>query len=87
MKCAVGLFEVDKGKVLYDGRNFPEMTFGRTQTHSSEIGMLFQGGALFDSLTVEQNANLPVENVYQHDQCRKARSYHFCLHRVKPRKC
>ena len=75
MKCAVGLFEVDKGKVLYDGRNFSEMTFGERKLIRQEIGMLFQGGALFDSLTVEQN----VTNMTTAEKRDRA---NFCLHRV-----
>jgi phospholipid/cholesterol/gamma-HCH transport system ATP-binding protein len=60
MKCLVGLFEPDKGDVLYDGKNFTEMT-GEDKTEiRKEIGMLFQGSALFDSLTVEQNIMFPL---------------------------
>ena len=60
MKCMVGLFEPDKGDVLYGGKNFTTMT-GEDKTEiRKEIGMLFQGSALFDSLTVEQNIMFPL---------------------------
>ncbi len=60
MKCMVGLFEPDAGDVLYSGQNFTEMK-GHDKTEiRKEIGMLFQGSALFDSLTVEQNIMFPL---------------------------
>lgn len=60
MKCLVGLFSPDSGDILYNGANFVEMTGeGRTNIRK-EIGMLFQGSALFDSLTVEQNVMFPL---------------------------
>src|ERR1700752_3919128 len=55
MKCMVGLLEVDSGKIIYDGKNFSELSFKDRTPFRKEIGMLFQGGALFDSMTVEQN--------------------------------
>ena len=82
MKCAVGLFEVDKGKVLYDGRNFSEMTFGERKPIRQEIGMLFQGGALFDSLTVEQNVTFPLKMFTNMTSAEKRERANFCLHRV-----
>ena len=82
MKCAVGLFEVDKGKVLYDGRNFSEMTFGERKLIRQEIGMLFQGGALFDSLTVEQNVTFPLKMFTNMTTAEKRDRANFCLHRV-----
>ena len=58
MKCLVGLLEVDKGQILYDKRNFSEMQLFERKAIRQEIGMLFQGGALFDSLNVEEVALL-----------------------------
>ena len=55
MKCMVGLFEPDRGEVLYGGQNFTVMNHDDKTEIRKEIGMLFQGSALFDSLTVEQN--------------------------------
>ncbi len=59
-KCIVGLFEPDSGEVLYDGQNFTAMK-GKDKTEiRKEIGMLFQGSALFDSQTVQQNIMVPL---------------------------
>src|SRR5258705_3505197 len=60
MKCMVGLFEPDNGEVLYDGKNFTQMKGDDKTEIRKEIGMLFQGSALFDSLTVEQNVMFPL---------------------------
>lgn len=60
MKCMVGLFEPDQGQVIYSGQDFTAM-HGREKTEiRKEIGMLFQGSALFDSLNVEQNIMFPL---------------------------
>lgn len=60
MKCMVGLFEPDKGHVLYNGHDFTTMNRDEKTEIRKEIGMLFQGAALFDSLTVEQNVMFPL---------------------------
>jgi phospholipid/cholesterol/gamma-HCH transport system ATP-binding protein len=60
MKCMVGLFEPDAGEVLYDGHSFTRMDIHEKKEIRKEIGMLFQGAALFDSLTVEKNVMFPL---------------------------
>lgn len=60
MKCMVGLFEPDAGQILYSGHNFTAMSHEEKTEVRKEIGMLFQGSALFDSLTVEQNIMFPL---------------------------
>jgi phospholipid/cholesterol/gamma-HCH transport system ATP-binding protein len=60
MKCLVGLFEPDQGDILYDGVNFTEMSDEQRKELRQQIGMLFQGSALFDSLTVEKNIMFPL---------------------------
>lgn len=82
MKCAVGLFEVDNGQVLYDGRNFSAMNFKERKPIRQEIGMLFQGGALFDSLTVEQNVAFPLTMFTHMTKQEKTDRVNFCLKRV-----
>lgn len=82
MKCAVGLFEVDSGQVLYDGRNFSDMSFKERKPIRQEIGMLFQGGALFDSLTVEQNVTFPLTMFTNMSKQEKLERANFCLKRV-----
>ncbi len=70
MKCMVGLFEPDEGEVLYSGQNFTKMK-GQDKTEiRKEIGMLFQGSALFDSQTVEQNVMFPL-NMFSKDSHKK----------------
>lgn len=60
MKCIVGLFEPDSGEVLYNSQSFTKMKpHDRTEIRK-EIGMLFQGSALFDSLTVQENVMFPL---------------------------
>jgi phospholipid/cholesterol/gamma-HCH transport system ATP-binding protein len=61
MKCLVGLFQPDSGEVLYNGKNFTKMNADQKKHVRKEIGMLFQGSALFSSLTVEENVIFPLD--------------------------
>jgi len=61
MKCIVGLFEPDQGDVLYEGISFTQMNENKRKELRQQIGMLFQGSALFDSMTVEQNVRFPLD--------------------------
>ncbi|MEJ8818102.1 ABC transporter ATP-binding protein [Lacibacter sp. H407] len=61
MKCLVGLFEPDSGEVLYDGESITNMNEEDRKQLRQQIGMLFQGSALFDSMTVEQNVMFPLD--------------------------
>jgi phospholipid/cholesterol/gamma-HCH transport system ATP-binding protein len=60
-KCMVGLFEPDKGEILYEGVDMLGMDRDQKKGLRQKIGMLFQGSALFDSMTVEQNVMFPLE--------------------------
>ncbi len=60
-KCMVGLFEVDSGDMVFDGSNLTTMTQEQRKELRQQIGMLFQGSALFDSMTVEQNVKFPLD--------------------------
>lgn len=60
-KCLVGLMEPDSGTITYDGVNFTDMEQEQRKILRQEIGMLFQGSALFDSMTVEQNIKFPLD--------------------------
>ncbi len=82
LKCLVGLLEADKGQVFYDGRAFSKMSFNEMKEIRQEIGMLFQGGALFDSLTVEQNVMFPITMFTKQTQQEKIERANFCLSRV-----
>lgn len=82
MKCIIGLLSIDSGKILYDNRHFSEMTLNEQKLIRQEIGMMFQGGALFDSMNVEENVMFPI-NMFtnQHYQEKRDR-VDFCLRRV-----
>ncbi len=79
MKCLVGLHEVDEGNVLFDDRNFSGMSFKERKNIRQEIGMLFQGGALFDSLSVEQNIMFPLTMFTNQTLEEKKERVNFCL--------
>lgn len=61
MKCMVGLLKPTSGNVLYDGADFVNLNDKEQKAIREKIGMLFQGGALFDSQTVEQNVMFPLD--------------------------
>ncbi len=83
MKSIIGLFRIDKGTILYDGRNLPDMRKKEVKLLRREVGMLFQGSALFDSLTVLDNVLYPLE-MFARDMTRieRERRAKFCLSRV-----
>ena len=81
-KCIVGLHEVDSGSILYDGRNFTEMDRYERKEIRKEIGMLFQGSALFDSLTVEENVMFPLSMFTEMSKEEMRERANFCLDRV-----
>lgn len=60
-KCLVGLHQPDTGQVLYDGQDFTAMSVDQKKAVRKEIGMLFQGSALFSSMTVEENVIFPLD--------------------------
>jgi phospholipid/cholesterol/gamma-HCH transport system ATP-binding protein len=82
LKCMVGLHEPNKGKVVYDGRDFTEMDFEERISIRKEIGMLFQGAALFDSMTVEENILFPLNMFTAQSMGEKKDRANFCLERV-----
>jgi phospholipid/cholesterol/gamma-HCH transport system ATP-binding protein len=82
MKCIVGLHEADRGSVFYADQNFVSMDFNQRKVIRREIGMLFQGGALFDSLNVEENVMFPL-NMFSHmSPEEKLERTNSCLKRV-----
>ncbi|MFZ4454812.1 MAG: ABC transporter ATP-binding protein [Bacteroidales bacterium] len=82
VKCIVGLYQPDSGQVLYNGRDLHAMKAKELKLLRSEIGMLFQGSALFDSMTVLENVMFPL-NIFSNDSLKaKIDRAHFCLDRV-----
>ena len=82
MKCLVGLFEVDDGQVIYDNRNFSAMNFEQRKSIRQEIGMLFQGSALFDSMNVLENVMFPLSMFTRKSFEEKRERVSFVLKRV-----
>jgi phospholipid/cholesterol/gamma-HCH transport system ATP-binding protein len=82
MKCMVGLLEVDNGEIIYGGKNFSSLSFKERKPFRQEIGMLFQGGALFDSLNVERNVMFPLNMFTEMTLEEKRERVNFCLKRV-----
>ena len=81
-KCIVGLHEVDEGKVLYDSRNFSDLEGDARRDIRKEIGMLFQGSALFDSMSVEKNIMFPLSMLTKMTKKEMQDRADFCLDRV-----
>ena len=82
LKCMVGLHEPEIGSVKYDSRDFTRMKFADRIEIRQEIGMLFQGSALFDSMTVEENIMFPLNMFTDQHKKEKLERVNFCLERV-----
>lgn len=81
-KCLVGLFEPNEGEIIYDGVSFTEMTVDERKELRQQIGMLFQGSALFDSMTVEQNIMFPLDMFTKSNFAEKLKRVNEVLERV-----
>jgi len=82
LKCMIGLHQPEQGSVTYDGREFTGLNFDERIEIRKEIGMLFQGSALFDSMTVEENIMFPLNMFTDHSYKEKLERVNFCLERV-----
>src|SRR4051812_23527220 len=82
MKCMVGLLEIDSGEILYDSKLFSSLDRKERKPFRQEIGMVFQGGALFDSLNVEQNVIFPLNMFTNMSLEEKKERVDICLKRV-----
>ncbi len=81
-KCMVGLFKPDKGQILYNGDDMFAMDNDTRKQLRQQIGMLFQGTALFDSMTVEQNVLFPLDMFTRWTQAEKKKRVNEVLDRV-----
>ena len=81
-KCIVGLHKPETGQVLFDGRNFLELSRTERTDIRKEIGMLFQGSALFDSMTVQENVMFPLTMFTKMSKKEMLERANFCLERV-----
>jgi phospholipid/cholesterol/gamma-HCH transport system ATP-binding protein len=82
LKSIVGLHEIDSGEIWYEDTLFNNLNFADKKKIRSEIGMLFQGSALFDSLTTEQNVRFPLDMFTDKSPEEKDDRVNFCLNRV-----
>jgi phospholipid/cholesterol/gamma-HCH transport system ATP-binding protein len=81
-KCIVGLHEVDSGNILFNNRDIVTMNTFERRSLRKEIGMLFQGSALFDSMTVEQNIMFPLTMFSKMTKKEMLDRVNFCLEHV-----
>ena len=82
MKSIVGLHKPDSGLVLYDGSDFHNKNPKEQKEVRKNIGMLFQGSALFDSMTVEENVGFPIKMFTDKSKQEIQERVNFCLERV-----
>ena len=82
IKCMVGLHKPDSGKILFNNQSIDELDKKSRRKLRKEIGMLFQGGALFDYLNVEENIAFPLNMFTKMSQKEKTDRVNFCLKKV-----
>ncbi len=82
LKSIVGLHEIDDGEIWFDNRLYNSLSFHEKKEIRKEIGMLFQGAALFDSSTVEENVMFPLSMFTEMSYTEKLERVNFCLERV-----
>lgn len=83
MKCLVGLEQADKGEVLYDGVDLYSISDNKLASMRKDMGMLFQGSALFDSMNVFENVMFPLEMFWKVSRRERRRRAKECLERVQ----
>ena len=82
LKSILGLFDIDEGEIWYNDRNLVKMSNKERKLLRSEIGMVFQGGALFDSVNVEGNVRFPLDMFTNMSGPEKIKRVQFCLDHV-----
>lgn len=82
LKCIVGLLDPNNGDIIFDGRNFTQGSYKERKKIRLEIGMLFQGSALFNSLSVEENIGFPLKMFANMTSMEMKKRIDFCLERV-----
>lgn len=82
MKSIIGLHRIEHGRIEYDGRNLPDMRMSEIRRLRREVGMLFQGSALFDSLSVLENVMYPLEMFSETSKEEMKERAISCLRRV-----
>ncbi len=82
LKCMLGLLSPEKGDICYDDRHYDKMTIKEKRELRKEIGMVFQGGALFDSSTIEENIMFPLKMFTNQPYDQMLERVNFVLNRV-----
>jgi len=82
LKCLIGLHSIDNGEILFDNRKFSKMNDKNIRKFRQEIGVLFQGGALYDYLSVEENIMFPLNMFTKLSLKEKRERVNFCLSKV-----
>ena len=82
IKCMLGLHQVDCGSIYFDNRNFISLSERDRKKIRKEIGMVFQGSALFDSMTVSENVMFPLTMSSKMTKAKMIERVNFCLNRV-----
>lgn len=82
LKCLIGLYKPEQGEILYDGRDITRLKEKEMKEIRKEIGVLFQGSALFDSMSVADNVAFPLRMFSQQSEAEIRQRVDFCLERV-----
>jgi phospholipid/cholesterol/gamma-HCH transport system ATP-binding protein len=82
LKSILGLYDVDKGEIWFNDRNLVKMGHSERKLLRREIGMVFQGGALFDSVSVAGNVRFPLDMFTKMSNAEKQQRVDFCLDHV-----
>ena len=82
LKCLLGLFSPEQGDICYDNRHYSQMSLSEKRELRKEIGMVFQGGALFDSETIEDNIKFPLKMFTNQSEEEMTDRVNFVLNRV-----
>ncbi len=82
IKCLIGLLTPEQGEISYDGRELSKMSPAQRKALRTEIGMLFQGSALFDNETVLGNVMFPLKMFSDLSKAEQLERAHFCIKRV-----
>ena len=82
LKCLLGLFDYDSGSIDYDNQKFTDLSDDEKRNLRSKIGMVFQGSALFDSMTIEENVMFPLRMFTNQSESEMRERANIVLQRV-----
>jgi phospholipid/cholesterol/gamma-HCH transport system ATP-binding protein len=82
LKCLLGLFDYEQGSISYDGKIYSQLSTNEKRDLRAKIGMVFQGGALFDSMTIAENVKFPLRMFTNQNKSEMEDRVNFVLKRV-----